>query len=167
MNAKEAISRFSTTPADSLQHRVAASTPLLGVLPLLLDSPRRELAVEEEGALLGVIDQASLLESLGHLISARDDSSVLVVECPAADYSASIIAHAVEDADVHLVDLLSSPADNDRIRVTLRVRCADPSAVSRSLERHGYDVIESCASNSADSDIAAERLLSLQVLMNV
>lgn len=166
MKAKEAISHIHQEP-DAQVHSVPADMPVIDVLPLLLDSPRHEVGVEEDGRLLGIIDGASLLESLGRLISARDDSSVITVECNAADYSASILAHAVEDNDVHLVDLLSHPAVDGKISIMLRIRCSDPTAVIHTLERHGYNVVEVSAGNTANSEIAAERLLGLQVLMNV
>lgn len=97
----------------------------------------------------------------------RDDASVVVVNCAPADYSASRLAHAVEDCDVHLVDLLSFPED-DHLRVMLRVRCLEPEGVVQSLERYGYSVVETSGSpDGVAVQMAAERLLELQALMNV
>lgn len=143
--------------------------PLLDVIPRLLDSKNRELTVVEDGEELGIIDQTSLLEGIGRMIAARDDCSIITVECAPEDYSASILAQAVEDSDAHLVDLFSVPGENGQVKVTLRVRHSDPTAAVRSLERYDFHVIE--AHSSGDTiqsiEIATERLLSLQALMNV
>lgn len=143
--------------------------PLLDIIPRLLDSAQRQLIVADEGETLGVIDQTSLLEGIGRMIAARDDCSIITIECVPQDYCASMLAHAVEDSDAHLVDLLTSPAENGMLRVTLRVRHSDPTAAVRSLERYGFTVVEAYSSgNSIQSmEIATERLLSLQALMNV
>lgn len=143
--------------------------PLLDIIPRLLDTDKHELTVIEGGEAVGIIDETSLLAGIGRMIAPRDDCSVIAVECSPEDYSASVLAHAVEDSDAHLVDLLSAPSDNGRMIVTLRVRHSDPTAAVRSLERYGYHVVE--AHSGGDDfqrmDIATERLLSLQALMNV
>lgn len=143
--------------------------PLFDVIPRLLDDKKRELTVMEEGEPLGIIDQTSLLEGIGRMIAARDDCSVITVECDPQNYSASSLAHAVEDSDAHLVDLISAPGENGLITVTLRVRHSDPTAAVRSLERYDYHVIEAHSSgdNFQNLEIATERLLALQALMNV
>ena len=137
------------------------------VLPLLLDAPGRQLGVMSGDELIGVIDESSLLEGLGRMIAPRDDISYVVVELAPSAYSASSLAHAVEDVDTHLVDLWSVPSKGDTVRVTLRVRCADPSAVVASLERYGYTVVEASGSSYRDAEVAMERLLSLRAMLNV
>lgn len=167
MTAKDIIS-LTPSPEKLLPIKsVDAETPLLDVLPRLLDAPGRLLGVSSEEKMLGVIDEISMLEGLGHLIAERDDSSVITVECMPEHYSASAIAHAVEDADIHLVDLISYPSDRGRLRVMLRVRSLDPTPVIGSLERYGYNVVEATQSENAVTDTLAERLASLQALMNV
>ena len=169
MTAKDILSykKPDTTTNPNLQ--VEAEMPLLDIIPRLLDSPGRELTVVEEGEEIGVIDQTSLLEGIGKMIAPRDDCSIIAIECSPEEYSASVLAHAVEDSDAHLVDLFSVPSENGHLKVTLRVRHSDPTAAVRSLERYGFSVLE--AHSSADTiqslEIATERLLALQVLMNV
>ena len=63
-----------------------------------------------------------MLEGLARMIAARGDCSEVTVECRPEDYSASQLAHAVEDSGAHLVDLFSSPPADGHIRVTLRLR---------------------------------------------
>lgn len=164
MTAKDVISTHENLPP---MKTVDSDMPLLEVLPHLLDAPGRLLGVSRGGDSIGVIDEVSLLEGLGRLITPRDDSSVLLVECAPQDYSASHIARAVEDVDAHLVDLISHPAPDGMLHVTLRVRTTDPTQAAMSLERYGYRVIESTHAPEIETSILAERLASLQALMNV
>lgn len=97
----------------------------------------------------------------------RDDSSIVSIECPVSDYSASRIARAVEDADTHLVDLLSSPGVGDKIKVMLRVRREDPSGVVHSLERYGYTVTEVESRYNSTREEEAWRWLQFQRMLNV
>lgn len=169
MTAKDILSIRKLSATDMPPMKVEADMPVLDVIPRLLDSEKRELEVVAEGEHLGIIDQASLLEGIGRMIAARDDCSVITVECTPEEYSASVLAHAVEDSDAHLVDLLSVPGENGLLKVTLRVRHSDPTAAVRSLERYDFNVIEAHSSGHTIQrmEIATERLLSLQALMNV
>lgn len=169
MTAREILSPGKTVAESRPVRSIDADMPLIEVLPRLLDTPRHEVGVSEDGVSLGVIDQTSLLEGLGRMIAARDDCSVITVECRPEEYSASMLAHAVEDSDTHLVDLLSVPDEDGHLRVTLRVRNTDPTSTVRSLERYDYRVVEAHGSGSGmcDATIAAERLLALQTLLNV
>lgn len=149
------------------RRNVTPDTSLPDLLGQILDTPDRKLGVADGQRLLGTIDAGAMLEGLGHMIAPRDDSSLICVECHPGDYSASALAHAVEDADAHLVDLWTTPTDHGSIRATLRVRHTDPSACIHNLERHGFNVTRSVGASYADADIARERLLGLQALLNV
>ena len=169
MIAKDILSFGKTIESCRPVVNVESDMPVIEVLPRLLDTPMHEVGVMEDGIPLGVIDGQSLLEGIGKMIVARDDCSVITVECSPEDYSASVLAHAVEDSDAHLVDLFTSPSEDGRVRVTLRVRHSDPTAAVRSLERYDYHVVEAHGSSSQiqSLEIATERLLSLQALMKV
>jgi len=102
------------------------------------------------------------------LFPLADDVSELTVACPRRDYSASLIARAVEDCDAHLLNLnvTSDPSpdgDTEAIVVELRVNRRDPSAVARSLNRYGYEVVDTrTADGSVVADaVAVERLRDL------
>ncbi|MDE5843626.1 MAG: hypothetical protein K2H35_07830 [Muribaculaceae bacterium] len=168
MRAKDVLSpRMSESPLLPMRS-VDSEMPLLEVLPHLLDAPGRMLGVSKEGEEIGFIDEGSMLDGLGTFIAERDDCSVLTVECLPSQYSASSLAHAVEDADMHLVDLMTHPAEGGMLRVTLRVRAEDPSAAIGSLERYGYRVTEGQGhGRNVDAELLAERIASLQALMNV
>ncbi len=169
MTAREILSPGKTVAQSRPVRCIEADMPLLEVLPRLLDTPRHEVGVSEDGVSLGVIDQTSLLEGLGRMIAPRDDCSVITIECSPEEYSASSLARAVEDSDTHLVDLLTAPDADGHLKVTLRVRNSDPTSTVRSLERYDYRVVEAHGSGSKMNDavVAAERLRALQVLLNV
>lgn len=167
MKARDIISPQSASAASLPMRNVPAEMPVVEVLPRLLDTADRRLGVSDGNNLIGVIDAISLLEGLNNFITPRDNSSLIVLHSVPSAYSASQIAHAVEDADVHLVDLWTSPGAEDSLIVTLRVQTTDPSGVVSSLERYGYDIVEAVGEENRNMETAMERLLSLKTLLNV
>ena len=167
MRAKDIIAIVTDRCAEAPKRNVDSEMPLINVVPRLLDSAEGRLGVTSEGELIGEITRDSMLEGIGRMLAARDDCSVIALECAPGDYSASRIARAVEDTDAHLVDLCSAPADGGKLLVLIRVRRSDPSPAVHSLERYGYDVIWSYGSESVDNDVAAWRLLELKTLLEV
>lgn len=102
----------------------------------------------------------------------RQEWSELSVHCRREHFSASAIAHAVEDCDAHLLNLnvtsqrlaaAGSPVpddfDND-VFVDIRVSARNGASVARSLERYGYEVdqILSSDAHSPLTDTMRERL---------
>lgn len=167
MKARDVISPRSASAGSLPKRNVPADMPVVDLLPRLLDTEDHRLGVSNGKELIGIIDEASLLEGLSHLITPRDDSSTIVVTTSPSAYSASHIAHAIEDANVHLVDLWTSPGEGDLLNVTLRVLTADPSAVVSSLERYGYEVVEIASEENRNLETAMERLMSLNALLGV
>ena len=80
--------------------------------------------------------------------------------CYRADYSASRISRAVEDADAHLLNLnvTSEVLPSGEIVIDLRVSHRNAGAVSRSLERYGYTTLNVRSGYDAMTDVAAERI---------
>lgn len=84
-----------------------------------------------------------------------EEASELLLSCAPADYSASVIARAVEDCNAQLL-ALSVTALRDKAGlpvIALRVNVRDSSGVERSLRRYGYDPVNVGASG----DNAARR----------
>lgn len=168
MTAKEIMTPGCDMLISPSRTTITADTHIVETLHRLLDSADHRLDVVEGDQRIGCITSDSLLNGLGAFLAPRDDSSLVVMECTPQNYSASSLAHAVEDADTHLVDLWSAPADNGRLRVTLRVRRADPTPVVRSLERYGFDVVDTFSTSlSMQSEMALERIQALQAILNV
>lgn len=108
---------------------------------------------------------------LGHLFPPAGDTSTLVVTCRPADYSASRVARAVEDVDARLLNLnVTEPADPDtsRMEIELRVSHRNAASVARSLERYGFEVIDSSSpSLYASAEETADRVAELLYYINL
>ncbi len=113
---------------------------------------------------------SSPLHSEELLFPPNEDSCELSVVCSRADYSASRIAHAVEDCDAHLINLnvTSTPHCDDSVSILLRIGLRNPAGVIRSLERYGYRVtaIHSCLDPLTDDSIT-ERINQLIARLEV
>ncbi len=166
--AKSLIPITTSQPAAPEVPVVSADTPVVELLPRLLDSPSHTLRVAEGERQLGLLTETLLLEGLAREFVQRDDCATITLRCNPSDYSASRIAVAVEDAGCHLLDLWSGAAPDGRTQVSIRVRCDDPSATVHSLERYGFEVTDVySASSYFDAEQAAERLFALQAYLNV
>lgn len=66
-----------------------------------------------------------------------------MLACRQQDYSASVIARAVEDCDAHILNLnvMATRTPYGQMQVALRVDHRNASAVARSLGRFGYEVV--------------------------
>ncbi|MCM1022249.1 MAG: hypothetical protein NC403_08605 [Muribaculaceae bacterium] len=106
---------------------------------------------EDVSSKVGLVTRESLLALCAGLFPQVQESTELTVVCPAGNYSASAIAHAVEDADAHLLNLnvIKGTQPNSVTTVELRVNHSRGLMVARSLARYGYDTI---AMNSLSSD---------------
>jgi len=104
------------------------------------------------------------------------ESSRLLVGCRREDYSASRIAHAVEDCNAHLLNLnvtaidQTAGYDNDGeatvdgkfpVVCDLRVSHRNAESIARSLERYGYTVIMSSNNDTHDDSILRRRINEL------
>lgn len=100
------------------------------------------------------------------------ESSRLLVGCRREDYSASRIAHAVEDCNAHLLNLnvTSGGTKSDNgvkeshqadakfpVLVDIRVSHINARNITRSLERYGYTVLET-RSEMPDNDTLSQRI---------
>lgn len=110
--------------------------------------------------------QAKIVEA------AMRGTSVIVVTCDRTNYSASRIACAVEDCDVHVLSLAMTPdsVGYDTITVELRVDTPSATNVVRSIERYGYEVTyvdTPVAGNDPIDDAARFRALEALRLIEV
>lgn len=157
----------SAADMPAMHGRVDADTHVIDILTRMEPDFSEPVEVRDGDMAVGYIDAPALLRGFASLTSDRDDCSVITVECRPEDFSASLLAHAVEDSDAHLVDMMSAPGENGNMLVTLRVRLSDPSPAIHNLERYDYKVVEAHAKTNADAIVAYDRLLALQTLLNV
>ncbi|MCH5318254.1 MAG: hypothetical protein J1E38_00925 [Paramuribaculum sp.] len=114
--------------------------------------------------------QTQLHHSAERVFPYAPESTELSVACYRGDFSASRIARAVEDADAHLLNLniTSEVLQTGEIVVDLRISHRSHSAVARSLERYGYNVIQVRDHSAADNDpTLSERVSQLLTYINV
>lgn len=86
------------------------------------------------------------------------------------DFSASAIARAVEDCDLHLLNMnvTSARTPGGDIIVALRTDACSGDGVTRSLNRYGYDVIATSGEiSSIDADEAERRAAELLRLLDI
>lgn len=104
-----------------------------------------------------------------HLFPPLPDCCEISVACYRGDYSASRIAHAVEDAEAHLLNLnvTSELQPTGEITVDLRVNHRNGGSVARSLERYGYRVLSVRSDSDAYTDLARARINELMAHLEV
>lgn len=107
--------------------------------------------------------------SLEYLFPYAAESCELTIECSRSDYSASMIARAVEDAEAHLLNLNITAAEPSAgiLNVALRVSHRNGGSVARSLERYGFDVIDIQGGYDSDADLTAQRIGELLAQMEI
>ena len=91
------------------------------------------------------------------------------MSCRRGEYSASVIARAVEDADAHLLNLnvTGQPSEDDGVTVEIRVSHRNAGAVARSLERYGLEVLALDNADGPDIDTARQRVNELMHYLDV
>jgi len=113
-------------------------------------------------------------QPLMHLMPPQPEASVLTVACRPDDFSASLLARAVEDSNAHLINLNVTDCrlDDGRITVELRTNLRTPASTARSLERYGFEVIEATGQVNGmtrpdSDDELRERAAELLHLINI
>ena len=106
--------------------------------------------------------------TIEELFPTMGDTCEVQVSCHPSDYSASRIAHAVEDCDAHLLNLnvTSGFTNGGEVVVALRIGLRNPDRVVRSLERYGYNVISTSGIGDDDDDTMRDRINELLRLIN-
>lgn len=112
----------------------------------------------------GSLDRAERLEAI---YPSRDDVSELLIAVRPADYSASLIAKAVEDCDMQLLGLsvTAMRTEEGLPVVALRVAASDSLGVERSLARYGFEVLHSA--DADDTEARAQAVARAQELIHL
>lgn len=98
----------------------------------------------------------------------QPEASRLLVACYPANFSASVLARAIEDTNAHLINMnvTSRRLDDGRLTIELRTNRRNPSAAVRSLERYGYEVLatDETEPDETDSQLRARAAELLNIL---
>ena len=94
------------------------------------------------------------------------DASTIILACQRQNYSASVIARAVEDCDAHVLNLnvLASLSEAGELMVALRVDHRNAASVARSLRRFDYDMIDVESPDYVDIDAEEARSRANELL---
>lgn len=98
-------------------------------------------------------------DELEMLYPSSGERAELLVAVRPDEYSAAVLARAVEDCDVHLVNMNLTPMRTDEglLVVALRVDCTGTDAIERSLERYGYMVLDASGNRFSIDDEESRR----------
>lgn len=168
MTAKDIISPklLALKPAELAvaTPKVAASASLAVVLHKMLDTASAVGVVDDAtDKAIGTIDAEGIVASMAQMFPVVDESCELIVECDSHNYSASVVARAVEDCNAHILNLnvMERTTSDKRIAIALRINHSHGEAVARSLARYGYDVVDIVGSNDPISANTQERINEL------
>lgn len=102
------------------------------------------------------------------------ETSLITVACPPEDFSASLIARAVEDSDAHLINMnvTSRRLEGGLLAVELRTNHSCPDSAVRSLRRYGFEVIDARSADvsapvASDDEALRDRAAELLHILNV
>lgn len=167
MTASDLINKYSGEVDNSVTGcSVSSDTSIIELPSLLAENDMLPLTVESEGRRVGIIDAVSLTAGMARMLPSRTDCSVIEVQCKPEQYSASLVANAVEDVDAHLLDLFTYP-EQGMLHVLVRITHMNPSAAIRSLERYGFCFVNAFGSTNEDVELSNQRLEELMHYLNV
>lgn len=153
--------------SNALTPTIDSSTPVLNAIEPLLEAPRHQVTVTEEGTAIGTLTPIGLLQGINMAMASYPGHSIVELQCPASHYSASEIAHAVEDVNVSVADILTANEGYDTLRVTLKLNTDNPTSAIRNLERYGYTLTDSHSPVNASITTAIERFSALQAILSI
>lgn len=154
-----------TTPSDSVR-AISYGAMLCELLERFSDYRPQE-AAPDAAPETAHISEAQMLSALSTMIPHTGEESEIHLCCSVQTYSASTIAHAIEDVDATLLSLLAYPTRPGLLDVYLRINQADPSRAARSLERYGLTVSDARGTYDADVEAGMQRLDELQHFLNI
>ncbi len=107
---------------------------------------------------------------LALLFPERTEQSEILLAVRPDEFSATKIAQAVEDCDLHLVNMsvTSARTPDGNLVIALCIGSATPDAACRSLSRYGYEILASAGTNqTVDDDDARQRAAELLYILNI
>lgn len=108
--------------------------------------------------------------SFEHLFPPTIDQCRLLIECGQGDYCASQIARAVEDCNAQVLNLNVTalpPRRPGGLVVDLRANHRNSEAISRSLSRYGYEVIDAVGPDGPADEAMRQRANELLRMLEV
>ena len=116
--------------------------------------------VDVDNRFTGIIEKKHVLEAFSDLLNITTQGSVITVEIHKSDFTLSELVHLIETEGARILGLtVGKSRENESIlHVSIKLNLTDTSAVTSSLQRHGYqsitenryDLIQTDLSSRAD-----------------
>lgn len=96
--------------------------------------------VDSSETYLGIIEKKKVLEAFSTMLNIATAGSTITVQLERADFTLSELVHLIETEGAKILGLTVEQPDNTQsvIRISLKISHEDTSAVTSSLQRHGY-----------------------------
>ncbi|PWN08148.1 CBS domain-containing protein [Rhodohalobacter mucosus] len=99
--------------------------------------------VDDEKLYTGIIEKKYVLEAFSELLNITTQGSVITVEMHQSDFTLSELVHLIETEGAKILGLTvgKSRENESMLHVSIKLSLTDTSAVTSSLQRHGYHTI--------------------------
>lgn len=99
--------------------------------------------VDANKQFVGVITIQDTITAFAHTTPFQAPGSVLVLSMAGRDYSLSALSRLVEENNARILSssVKQDPADNSKIKLTIKINREDVSAIVATLERFDYKII--------------------------
>lgn len=106
---------------------------------------------------VGIIEKRSVLEALSEMLNITTAGSVITVELQRADFTLSELVHLIETEGAKILGLTVEQAkDNESVlQVSIKLSHIDTSAVTSSLQRHGYTTVTENRHDLIQTDLSS------------
>lgn len=96
--------------------------------------------VDSSETYIGIIEKKSVLEAFSRMLNIAQEGSVITIEMSRADFTLAELVHLVELEGAKIIGLTVEPPmdSGEMMRVSLKLNHENTSAVTASLQRHGY-----------------------------
>ncbi|MDZ7718182.1 MAG: CBS domain-containing protein [Balneolaceae bacterium] len=96
--------------------------------------------VDSSETYLGIIEKRQVLEALSTMLNIATSGSTITVKLPQSDFTISELVHLIETEGAKILGLtVERPTGlEESLKVSLKISHEDTSAVTSSLQRHGY-----------------------------
>lgn len=169
---------FDTNEPTSsvIDHQLSLSRPFVydnqHIYEVISEVAKHKLSLipvlNKEEEYLGIIRGTDLALEFSHLMSIENPGGIITLELNLMDYSLSEIAQIIEGNDAKILSLYTStPKDQNKIEVTLKINRSDLSAILQTFERYSYQVKAVYANNGEVDNLMKDRLDSFFKYLNV
>jgi signal-transduction protein with cAMP-binding, CBS, and nucleotidyltransferase domain len=107
---------------------------------MLMHEVRMLPVIDSTEQYIGIIEKKQVLEALSTMLNLTTTGSVITIHMVKSDFTLSELVHLIETEGARILGLtVEQPPDGENIiQISLKISHEDTSAVTSSLQRHGY-----------------------------